>query len=74
MLIRLFRIGSANMTLSLPTSFGSFYILAFGIAIVLGAVASKAFRAHDILPALYHGATAPIALAFFTGIDTHGPS
>jgi hypothetical protein len=38
---------------------------------LFGAVASYAFKAHNVLAALYHGATAPLALAFLTGIDTH---
>jgi type III restriction enzyme len=47
--------------------------IAFVLSIALGAVASHAFRAHHVLAALYHGATAPLALAFIAGIDTHGP-
>ncbi len=58
------------MSLDLP-HIGAFYLLALVISAALGALASYAFRAHNVLAALYHGATAPLALAFLTGIDTH---
>jgi aldose 1-epimerase len=34
-------------------------------------VASRAFAAHNIIVALYHGGTAPITFAFVLGINTH---
>ena len=58
------------MSLDLPP-IGTFYILALMVSVGLGALTSYAFRAHNVLAALYHGATAPLALAFLTGIDTH---
>jgi hypothetical protein len=58
------------MGLDLP-HIGTFYLLAVLCSICLGALASYAFRAHNVLAALYHGATAPLALAFLTGIDAH---
>ena len=58
------------MGLDLP-HIGTFYLLAVLVSICLGALASYAFKAHNVLAALYHGATAPLVLAFLTGIDTH---
>ena len=58
------------MGLELP-HVGTFYLLAVLVSICLGALASYAFKAHNVLAALYHGATAPLTLAFLTGIDTH---
>ena len=58
------------MGIDLP-HIGTFYLLAVLFSICLGALASYAFKAHTVLAALYHGATAPLALAFLTGIDTH---
>ena len=47
------------------------YILAIIVSLFLGALTSYAFKAHNVLAALYHGATAPLTVAFLTGIDTH---
>ena len=58
------------MGLDLP-HIGTFYLLAILASICLGALASYAFKAHNVLAALYHGATAPPTLAFLTGIATH---
>jgi hypothetical protein len=69
-MIQVVRRGASDMGLELP-HVGTFYLLAVLVSICLGALASYAFKAHNVLAALYHGATAPLALAFLTGIDTH---
>ena len=69
-LIQIVRRGSSDIGIDLP-HVGTFYLLALVVSMALGALASYAFRAHNVLAALYHGATAPLALAFLTGIDTH---
>jgi len=69
-LIQIVRRGLSDMSLDLP-HIGTFYILAFVVSVCLGALATYAFKAHNVLAALYHGATAPLALAFLTGIETH---
>lgn len=72
-LLQLLRRGASDITLDLPRHIGSFFILAVLVSIILGAVASYAFRAHHVIAGMYHGATAPIALAFVLGINTHSP-
>ena len=72
-LLQLLRRGASDITLDLPQHVGSFFVLAILISIALGAVASYAFRAHHVIAGMYHGATAPIALAFVLGINTHSP-
>ncbi len=57
--IQLIRLGAGQIGQDLPVHFGGFYILALVLSMALGAVASHAFRAHHVLAALYHGATAP---------------
>lgn len=42
------------MGLDLP-HIGTFYLLAVLVSICLGALASYAFKAHNVLAALYHG-------------------
>jgi len=69
-LIQIVRRGAGDMSFDLP-HIGTFYMLAVLVSICLGALASNAFKAHNVLAALYHGATAPLALAFLAGIDTH---
>jgi hypothetical protein len=68
--IPLIRAGSLNISAPLP-QFGGFYILAVLLSIALGVLASLGFRAHNVLAAVYHGATAPITLAFAIGLDIH---
>jgi hypothetical protein len=41
-----------------------FPVTSIAAAMLLGALLSRAFKSHDFLPALYHGATAPITVAF----------
>jgi len=69
-LIQIVRRGPGDMGLELP-HIGTFYILAIIVSLFLGALTSYAFKAHNVLAALYHGATAPLTVAFLTGIDTH---
>ena len=64
-LIRLAQAGGNDFGAALP-QFGGLFVLAMLLSAVLGAIASRAFRAHHILAALYHGATATLALAFVT--------
>jgi len=68
--IQLIRQGFANPAAPIP-AFGTFYILACLLCVLLGVIASMAFESHNILAALYHGATAPVALAFL--INPHSP-
>ena len=68
--IRLIQVGIGLRTESLPP-IGTFYLAVIAASMALGAIAAYAFRAHDVLPALYHGGTAPITLAFLTGMNTH---
>ena len=70
-LLQIVRQGSKDFSSPLP-NIGGFYLAAIAICLVLGAVASYAFRAHHPLAAIYHGATAPITLAFVIGFDVHG--
>lgn len=68
--IRLIQQGASNISQPLPP-IGTFYLLAILLSVLIGALASHAFRAHHVVAALYHGATGPIALAFVTGVNTH---
>ena len=52
-------------------SIGSFYVVGIVVCVLLGIIAGFAFRPHNILAALYHGATAPITFAFIAGINVH---
>ena len=72
-LIQLLKRGVEDITLDLPQHIGSFFLLAVFISLLLGAVSSRAFQSHHTIAALYHGATAPITLAFLVGINTHIP-
>jgi hypothetical protein len=69
-LIQIVRRGAADMSVDLP-HIGTLYVVAILVSLPLGALSSYAFKAHNVLTALYHGATAPLTLAFLTGIDTH---
>lgn len=69
--IQLIRRGASDISADLPQHIGSFFILAIVLSVALGAIASYIFRAHHEIASLYHGATAPIALAFLLGIHTH---
>lgn len=73
-LVRPALVGGIDVTATLPPHVGGGFIVAVVIAVVLGGVASRAFRAHHLLAALYHGATAPITLAFVIGLNTHATS
>ena len=68
--LQLIRQGSASLSQPFP-NIGGFYILALLLSILVGVVASFAFKSHNILAALYHGATAPITLAFLIGTGSH---
>jgi hypothetical protein len=72
-LIQLWKRGIEDISLDLPGHIGSFFLLAIFISLLLGAVTSRAFAAHHAIAAMYHGATAPITLAFVLGINTHIP-
>lgn len=68
--IQLIRDGN-HLGKDLPAHIGSYYIVSFVLGAVIGAIAGRAFKSHDILVALYHGATAPITLAFVIGFGVH---
>jgi hypothetical protein len=53
-LIQIVLRGASDMGLDLP-HIGTFYLLAVLVSICLGALASYAFKAHNVLAALYHG-------------------
>jgi hypothetical protein len=69
-LLQIIRLGRLSFQAPFPV-IGWGYVAALAAAAIVGAVASRAFRAHNMIAAIYHGATAPITFAFVTGLNTH---
>ena len=71
-LLQFVRIGLLDKSRGIDVSqIGSFFVVALILSVVLGAIASYVFESNHKIPAIYNGGTAPLALAFISGVDPH---
>jgi hypothetical protein len=69
--IRFISVALSDVTRDISPDMGTFYFAGVIVCAILGAIASHIFESNSPLAAIYSGATAPLTMAFLSGIDPH---